>query len=657
MRRDAGRARAGRAASASADELGFFGLLVGEGRDVRGVRRRRPSAPVLDYDARRGTDLDGAPWRRTSTPAAPRPGRPRRCACTSTRSPSGWTGSAGCSARTGHARSGRWRSSSRCGCTGSPAPSATEPPPTLGGCLPSVDLPGAARGRVDGARRGARGAGRPLDRAAPRAPPARARRTRCWTSCSPTTPRRPAGCAAGTRARASPLGRARRRTPRWRWYATDARRHRAARRRRPSWPTAATPSGSSAGCWRRRPARPAFSGCFGLHEWAMVYRDDAARGTRCPLRLGQAGTDAVVEAHPIRCTPLRRVPVLHAARRRPQPPAADPGDASPSWSSRAACTPAMDLYKWAYKLSPADPGRAGRRLLRAGRARSASWTCGPRPTTCARTATSRSRSRRPRARPQYVAAQRGFAERGAVLRQRLIDVCDRARLDVAWRRRAGCRPRDAERHPLVPSAGDLHAHRPLGAARRHRRTPATWAACPPPTAARTVPGRILRSDNLQTLSEDDVRRLVRRDRPARGDRPAHDGGDPARGPRAAARRPRGRRTGTSACCPSAATTPTSSPSRRTRSSPTCPRAGWSRCCPGRSPSTTRASRRPSAPTSATSATAATASSPRCARSPTAGPGASVVHCAAGKDRTGVVVRAGPGRRRRRRTTRSSPTTR
>jgi GAF domain-containing protein len=44
--------------SASADELGFFGLLVGDGRDVRGFVDAT-LAPVLDYDAKRGTDLEG----------------------------------------------------------------------------------------------------------------------------------------------------------------------------------------------------------------------------------------------------------------------------------------------------------------------------------------------------------------------------------------------------------------------------------------------------------------------------------------------------------------------------------------------------------------------------------------------------------------------
>jgi hypothetical protein len=42
--------------SASAGELGFFGLLVGEGRDVR-CFVESTLAPVLEYDGRRGTDL------------------------------------------------------------------------------------------------------------------------------------------------------------------------------------------------------------------------------------------------------------------------------------------------------------------------------------------------------------------------------------------------------------------------------------------------------------------------------------------------------------------------------------------------------------------------------------------------------------------------
>jgi len=42
--------------SASADELGFFGLLVGDGRDVRAFVDAT-LGPVLEYDSRRRTDL------------------------------------------------------------------------------------------------------------------------------------------------------------------------------------------------------------------------------------------------------------------------------------------------------------------------------------------------------------------------------------------------------------------------------------------------------------------------------------------------------------------------------------------------------------------------------------------------------------------------
>jgi hypothetical protein len=48
-------------------------------------------------------------------------------------------------------------------------------------------------------------------------------------------------------------------------------------------------------------SRPAHLGCFGLHEWAMVYRADETRHS-VPLRLGRAGTDAVVESLPLRCS-------------------------------------------------------------------------------------------------------------------------------------------------------------------------------------------------------------------------------------------------------------------------------------------------------------------------------------------------------------------
>lgn len=95
-------------------------------------------------------------------------------------------------------------------------------------------------------------------------------------------------------------------------------------------------------------------GCFGMHEWAMVYNTDQPRHPE-PLRLGRAGTDAVVESHDIACThfdafrfftdsarPLNRI----QPTRESQPELEQPG-----------CLHAnMDLYKWASKLGPLVPG-------------------------------------------------------------------------------------------------------------------------------------------------------------------------------------------------------------------------------------------------------------------------------------------------------------
>jgi hypothetical protein len=101
-------------------------------------------------------------------------------------------------------------------------------------------------------------------------------------------------------------------------------------------------------------AREPRFGCFGLHEWAMVYRSEDVRHEDWPLRLGDAGTDAVVESLPVRCThfdafrfftPAARTLNLVQPRRTDQVALEQPG-----------CLHAgMDLYKWAYKLDPFAP--------------------------------------------------------------------------------------------------------------------------------------------------------------------------------------------------------------------------------------------------------------------------------------------------------------
>src|SRR5262245_27717383 len=55
---------------------------------------------------------------------------------------------------------------------------------------------------------------------------------------------------------------------------------------------------------RNTAARPAHLGCFGMHEWAMVYRQSAEelRHSAWPLRLSPTETADVVDANRIRCS-------------------------------------------------------------------------------------------------------------------------------------------------------------------------------------------------------------------------------------------------------------------------------------------------------------------------------------------------------------------
>lgn len=90
-------------------------------------------------------------------------------------------------------------------------------------------------------------------------------------------------------------------------------------------------------------------GCFALHEWAMVYRTGERRHTRVPLRLGAAGTDAVVESTPLRCTHFDAYRFFTAAAvPRNQRPLTRTTQRD---SEQPGCLHAnMDLYKWCYKL-------------------------------------------------------------------------------------------------------------------------------------------------------------------------------------------------------------------------------------------------------------------------------------------------------------------
>lgn len=172
-------------------------------------------------------------------------------------------------------------------------------------------------------------------------------------------------------------------------------------------------------------SRPARLGCFGLHEWAMAYRQtpDQLRHSSYPLRLGTEGTDAVVESSRIICThydafrfftepaqPLNALPLTRPSQVEQEQP---------------GCLHAtMDLYKWAYKLSPftsaelvADCFALAREVrlvdMRAAPYDLSSLGIAPIPIET------------PEGKAEYVAGQRRFAATADPLRERLIAVCDR----------------------------------------------------------------------------------------------------------------------------------------------------------------------------------------------------------------------------------------
>ncbi|GAA1411716.1 hypothetical protein GCM10009662_52640 [Catellatospora coxensis] len=171
-------------------------------------------------------------------------------------------------------------------------------------------------------------------------------------------------------------------------------------------------------------SRPAQLGCFGMHEWAMVYRQtqQEVRHNSWPLRLSPAATAEVVQDRGVRCThfdafrfftaPARPLNV-HQPTRELQPALEQPG-----------CLHAnMDLYKWAYKLSPLVPSElvtacfALSREIRELDMRASPYDLADLGFPPVRIET-------PEGRAEYAAAQRSFADRAAPLRNALLTACD-----------------------------------------------------------------------------------------------------------------------------------------------------------------------------------------------------------------------------------------
>ena len=171
--------------------------------------------------------------------------------------------------------------------------------------------------------------------------------------------------------------------------------------------------------------RPPQFACFGLHEWAMVYRQTPAevRHNAWPLRFPPDELARIVEAQPIRCSHFDAFRFFTAPARplnRLQPDRA----AVPQIEQRGCLHANMDLYKWAFKLAPFTPSElvadcfAFARDIREVDMRAS-------PYDLAALGYEPIRIETPEGRAEYESRQRDFADRSQPLRQRLIAVFGR----------------------------------------------------------------------------------------------------------------------------------------------------------------------------------------------------------------------------------------
>ncbi|GAB4013243.1 3-methyladenine DNA glycosylase [Nocardioides ultimimeridianus] len=181
---------------------------------------------------------------------------------------------------------------------------------------------------------------------------------------------------------------------------------------------------------RATQAREGNFGCFGLHEWAMVYRDTETRHPH-PLRLGNEQTDAVVESHRLGCSHWDAVRFFTPPA-RPLNTLSPFKDDRPDFEQPGCLHGNMDLYKHAYRLADA----VGSDLIadsfelawdvrildmRAAPYDFSGMTIDPYDVAWTPIRIETAEGKR-----EYAELQRGFAERAAPIRQALIEALDAA---------------------------------------------------------------------------------------------------------------------------------------------------------------------------------------------------------------------------------------
>jgi hypothetical protein len=167
-------------------------------------------------------------------------------------------------------------------------------------------------------------------------------------------------------------------------------------------------------------------GCFGMHEWAMVYRQTPAetRHNVLPLRLGAEATAALVDEITIRCSHFDAFRFFTPAA-RPLNLLQPTRDTQHAHEQPACLHANMDVYRWAYKLSPLVPSELiGDCFELAKEIRLLDMRASP--YELASLGLDALRVETPEGRAEYVRCQRDFYDRAGTLRRRLIDYCERA---------------------------------------------------------------------------------------------------------------------------------------------------------------------------------------------------------------------------------------
>jgi hypothetical protein len=172
--------------------------------------------------------------------------------------------------------------------------------------------------------------------------------------------------------------------------------------------------------------RPAHTGCFGLHEWAMVHGADETRHD-VPLRLGAAGTDEVVESHRITCSHFDAFRFFTESA-RPLNTLAPGRDDRAAYEQPGCLHATMDLYKHAFRLWPlVGSDLVADCFVLAWDVREVDMRASP--YDFSELGLDPIRIETAEGKRTYAAHQRGFAGRAAPLRERLVGVCD---VLLAW---------------------------------------------------------------------------------------------------------------------------------------------------------------------------------------------------------------------------------